>query len=140
MKCLSYALFFPFMHLLSLDVSQLSAQYLPRLVNAWRANEGALNSHTCMLNLIGSNSHLYFARFVRLPEARGMAALQIKRMASNDFPGNYDSDDLGEIGQFLSTMLMFQGDEDVEPQHKAAVLPTLQSCEEDTEVLFQRKR
>lgn len=47
----------------------------------------------CMLNLIGSNG----SRFIRLPEARGMAALQIKRIASSDFPRTYDSDDLGRL-------------------------------------------
>lgn len=112
-----------------LDPSKFAAQYLPRLVDAWKANEGALNSHTCMLNLIGSNGILYFSRFMRLPESRGMTALQIQRMASSNFPGNYDRDDLGEIGQFLSTLLMFQGDADVEPQHKAAVLPKLLKIE-----------
>jgi hypothetical protein len=108
-----------------MDRRKFAAQYLPRLVNAWKENEGALNSHACMLNVIGSNGVLYFSRFMSLPEARGMAALQIKRMASSDFPGNYSPDDLGEIGQYLSTLLMFQGDADVEPQHKAAVLPKL---------------
>lgn len=55
-----------------------------------------------------------------------MAALQLKRMASSDFPDNYEWGDLGEICQFLSVLLMYQGDADVEPQDKAAVLPKLQ--------------
>jgi hypothetical protein len=82
-----------------------------------------------MLNVLGSGGILYFARFVKLPVSRGMAALQVERMAGEEFPGNYNPDELGEMGQFLSTLLMFQGDADVQPQYKAALLPKLKVIE-----------
>ncbi|KAF8573812.1 hypothetical protein K439DRAFT_922062 [Ramaria rubella] len=114
------------------DPSKFSAKYLPRLMTAWINNEGALNSHACMLNLIASNAVLNFGRFMELPEARGMVALQVKRMATendylrrNDDPRRYDADDLGEIGQFLSSLLMYQGDSDVDPRHRAVVINKL---------------
>ena len=57
-----------------------------------------------------------------------MTAIQIKRMANDpDYPSGskYDDDDLGEIGQFLSSLLMYQGITDVNPTHIQAVLPKL---------------
>ncbi|KIJ43874.1 hypothetical protein M422DRAFT_30709 [Sphaerobolus stellatus SS14] len=107
---------------------EFAARYLPRLFDAWKKNKGALNSHMCMLNYLVSNGIPYFTRFIKQPVAQNMVAIQLERMAtSNDYPSGYDAQDLGEIAQFLSSILMYQGADDAAPAHVKVVLPKLKT-------------
>ncbi|KAF8523691.1 hypothetical protein BU17DRAFT_43494, partial [Hysterangium stoloniferum] len=99
----------------------------PCLVEAWRANVNALNSHTCMLNIIGLNGVFYFSCLMSLRWADGVIALHIRHMASNDSPGKYDADVLKEIWPFFSTLLMFQGTTDADSSDIRALVPKLRT-------------
>lgn len=59
-----------------------------------------------------------------------MAALQAKRTAEAVSEiGSMSADEVGEIGQFLSTLLVLQGIADVEDSDKAILIPKLKQWE-----------
>jgi hypothetical protein len=57
-----------------------------------------------------------------------LAALQVKRTAAAaaDQMGYMSADDIGELCQFLSTMLLLQGTEDIEEADKAVLVQHLE--------------
>jgi hypothetical protein len=59
-------------------------------------------------------------------EGQGLAALQTKRTAQamNDI-SSMSVDEVGEIGQFLATLLILQGTADVDESDKAVLIPKL---------------
>ena len=54
-------------------------------------------------------------QFMQQQVAGRMAALQAVQMAGVEFPGVHNADGLGEMGQFLLMLLMFQGNTGVVP-------------------------
>ncbi|GLB37343.1 putative MYND finger [Lyophyllum shimeji] len=107
---------------------EIAAKYLPALVEKYRANTGALNSSTTLLNVISYTP--YFVRFLRTPAGQGIAALQTKRTVQ-DAPsiGSMTADEVAEIGQFLSTLLVLQGIAEVDEADKAILIPKLKQWE-----------
>jgi hypothetical protein len=63
----------------------------------------------------------YFVRFQRTPAGSGLAAIQAKRMAAAPVSTVLDIDTVGEITQFLATLLVFQGISDVTEEGKKAL-------------------
>ncbi|KAF8838989.1 hypothetical protein BDN67DRAFT_970722 [Paxillus ammoniavirescens] len=86
--------------------SEFSAKYLPSLVARYKMYATPINSAMTMINIV---SHLpYFVRFQKTPEGSDLVVLQATRIAiaEND---PFDPDLIGEICQFLSTLLVLQG-------------------------------
>ncbi|KAJ7889940.1 hypothetical protein B0H14DRAFT_3429419 [Mycena olivaceomarginata] len=103
--------------------SEVAAKYLPSLVNLFRQRPEALGSVTTLINVISTTYtvlHSFF--FVALPGA-GLAALQAKRVASAvGGISTMNADEVGEIGQFLATLLLLQGVQDVAEEDKTIIL------------------
>lgn len=72
----------------------------------------------------------HFIRFSRTPAGQGLAALQAKRtaLAASEI-GSMSVDEVGEIGQFLSTLLVLQGVANVDAEDKAILIPKLRQWE-----------
>lgn len=103
---------------------EFAAKYLPALAEKYRANSGPLNSSMKLLNVITYTP--YFVRFARTPAGQGLAALQAKRTAQAVSEiSNMGPDEVGEIGQFLATLLLLQGTAGVDASDKSALVPKL---------------
>ncbi|KAF7326610.1 hypothetical protein MVEN_02597700 [Mycena venus] len=101
--------------------SEVAAKYLPALVDLFRQRPEALGSVTTLINVISTTP--YFIRFLRTPAGEGLAALQAKRVASYvDKISTMNADEVGEIGQFLSSILLLQGVQGVTEEDKAILL------------------
>ncbi|KAJ7058215.1 hypothetical protein C8F01DRAFT_1150010 [Mycena amicta] len=104
--------------------SEVAAKYLPELVNLWRERPQATNSVTELINEI--SSIVYFARFMRTPAGAGLVGLQAKRVAADfDIVSALSIDEIATVGQFLSTLLVLQGDDEVEEEDKRILLQRL---------------
>ncbi|KAJ7686830.1 hypothetical protein B0H17DRAFT_940099, partial [Mycena rosella] len=98
--------------------SEVAAKYLPALVDIFRQRPEASGSVTTLINILATTP--YFIRFLRTPAGEGIASLQAKRVANSVGEiGRMSVDDVGEIGQFLSSLLLFQGVQDVAEEDKA---------------------
>ncbi|KAJ7115565.1 hypothetical protein C8R43DRAFT_1038838 [Mycena crocata] len=101
--------------------SEVAAKYLPALVEIFRKRPEVLGSATTLINVISITP--YFIRFLRTPTGQGLAALQVKRVASAATEiGSMSVDDVGEIGQFMSTILLLQGIQDIAAEDKSILL------------------
>ncbi|KAG6837822.1 hypothetical protein H0H93_016190 [Arthromyces matolae] len=86
---------------------EVAAKYLPALINKFRANEEVLTPTVTLLNVISHTP--YFVRFLQTPAGQGIAVLQAERMANAIAPiDSMPVDKIGEIGQFLSTLLVLE--------------------------------
>jgi len=103
---------------------EFAAKYLPAAAEKYRQSADAWNPSLSLMNLVGHTP--YFVRFAQSPVGRGIAALQAERMAavSSD---TMDVDRVGEMCQFLSTVLVLQGPSDVEDADKSALVPKLRT-------------
>ncbi|KAG6813761.1 hypothetical protein H0H92_007713 [Tricholoma furcatifolium] len=109
---------------------ELAAKYTPALVEKFRATNEVLNSTVTLLNIISHTP--YFIRFLRTPQGYGLAALQAKRMAES--ASSIDSmpvDDIGEIGQFLSTLLVLQGRAGISDETKTILMSKMRVWQRD---------
>ncbi|KAF8891872.1 hypothetical protein BD779DRAFT_153864 [Infundibulicybe gibba] len=107
---------------------ELAATYLPDLVQKYRATDGVIHSAMTLLNVLTYTP--YFVRFARTPAGQGLAALQTKRTAAAvDEIDQMSADEVGEIGQFLATLLLLQGIGEVDPADKAILIPKLRKWE-----------
>jgi len=88
---------------------ELAAKYLPALVTAYKASTGPSNAPMTMLNVVSYTP--YFVRFQRTPEGSNLATIQVHRTASTppESASTMDIDTVGEIVQFLATLLLLQG-------------------------------
>lgn len=105
--------------------SEFAAKYLPPLANAYRASTGPLNAPMTMLNVISytlvklpfwsrhglTKARPYFIRFQRTPDGSNLASFQAHRTAfiPTNSSETLDMDSVGEITQFLATLLLLQG-------------------------------
>lgn len=64
----------------------------------------------------------YFVRFQRTPAGSGLAVIQANRIATAPAATQLDIDTVGEITQFLSTLLVLQGTSEVAEEDKKALL------------------
>ncbi|KAF7320817.1 hypothetical protein HMN09_00168100 [Mycena chlorophos] len=97
--------------------SEVAAKYLPELVRLWRERPQAQNAAAELLNTTTTTA--YFVRYMRSPAAAGLVGMQAKRIAEQfDTIATYTADDVASLGQFLSTLLLLQGDEEVETRDK----------------------
>ncbi|KAJ6463383.1 hypothetical protein C8R45DRAFT_518268 [Mycena sanguinolenta] len=104
--------------------SEVAAKYLPSLVDLFRQRPQALGSVTTLINVLVATP--YFIRFLRSPAGEGLAALQAKRVASSVGEINaMNADEVGEIGQWLWTLLLLQGVQDVAEEDKIILLQNL---------------
>ncbi|KAJ6520620.1 hypothetical protein DFH09DRAFT_1373358 [Mycena vulgaris] len=104
--------------------SEVAAKYLPALVDIFRQRPEALGSVTTLINVISTTP--YFIRFLRTPAGEGIASLQAKRVAGAvDAISMMSVDDVGEVGQFLSSVLLLQGVQDVAQEDKEILLQHL---------------
>ncbi|KAJ6598650.1 hypothetical protein B0H10DRAFT_2085252 [Mycena sp. CBHHK59/15] len=102
---------------------------MPALVDIFRQRSHVLNSAATLMNSVSTAP--YFTRFLRTPAGAGIAALQAKRVANSaNEISNMGADDVAEICQFLSTILLLQGLADVEDGDKTVLLQHLQSWEQ----------
>lgn len=132
------------MRMNSLIFSEVAAKYLPALVDIFRQRPEVLGSATTLMNVISTTYVLvatarhvliqlprpYFIRFLRTPAGEGLASLQVKRIATaaNEM-GAMSVDDVGEILQFCSSILLLQGVQDVDDEDKAILLKHLPDWE-----------
>lgn len=65
----------------------------------------------------------YFVRFTRTPSGAGMAPLLASRIADLDpsTESDLDVDAIGELVQFLSTLMVLQGTQDINAEDKEKV-------------------
>ncbi|KAF7976421.1 hypothetical protein HWV62_6835 [Athelia sp. TMB] len=84
-------------------------RYLPVLTTAYKASTGPSNAPMTMLNLISYTP--YFVRFQRTPAGADLASFQAHRTASAapEATAAMDIDTVGEIVQFLATLMLLQG-------------------------------
>lgn len=72
----------------------------------------------------------YFIHFARTSTGEGLAALQMKRtVEAADSIINMSADEVGEIGQFLATLLVFQGTSGIDENDKKILIPKLKEWE-----------
>ncbi|KAJ6524531.1 hypothetical protein B0H19DRAFT_1200169 [Mycena capillaripes] len=108
--------------------SEVAAKYLPGLVDLFKQRPEALGSVTILINVISTTP--YFVRFLRSSAGEGLAALQAKRVASAvDEISTMSVDEVAEVGQFLSSILLLQGVQDVAEEDKAILLRHLPNWE-----------
>ncbi|KAF4563121.1 hypothetical protein EYR36_003560 [Pleurotus pulmonarius] len=108
--------------------SEVAAKYLPALADKFRNETGALNPAMTLLNVISYTP--YFVRFLKTPGGQGIAGLQTKRTAEDAADiEKMDVDRVGEVGQFLATILLLQGTADVDEADKRALIPKLKVWE-----------
>jgi len=100
--------------------NEFAAKYLPDLMLAYRESSGLVNAPMTMLNVISYTS--YFVRFQRTPAGSDLAAIQAHRTATADVDMLHDVDVVGEITQFLGTLLLLQGTTGVTQDDKKALL------------------
>ncbi|KAJ7756185.1 hypothetical protein B0H16DRAFT_1538938 [Mycena metata] len=94
-----------------LFLSEVAAKYLPALVDLFRQKPEPISPVGMLINTISATP--YFVRFLRSPAGNGIAAMQAKRIADSASEIIVMSvDDVGEIGQFLATLLLLQGIQD----------------------------
>ncbi|KAJ7075911.1 hypothetical protein C8R43DRAFT_910692, partial [Mycena crocata] len=103
---------------------EVGAKYLPALVHLFRSRQELLGSAATLMNMISTTP--YFIRFLRTSAGQGLAALQAKRIARAALDINaMDVNDVGEIGQFLTTILLLQGTRDVAAEDRDILLQYL---------------
>ncbi|KAJ7160916.1 hypothetical protein C8R46DRAFT_1105960 [Mycena filopes] len=104
--------------------SEVAAKYLPALTDKFRERPEIIGTAGMLINTISATP--YFVRFLRSPAGAGLAAMQAKRVANsvNEIP-MMSVDNIGEIGQFLATILLLQGIEEVADEDKAILLQHL---------------
>lgn len=103
---------------------EFAAKYLPDLVQLFRSNSGVLSAPTTLLNVISYTP--YFVRFLRSPAGQGIAVLQTKRTAESAAEiDNMNADDVAEITQFLSTILLLQPTPEVDEADKKILVKKL---------------
>ncbi|KAK7014202.1 hypothetical protein R3P38DRAFT_3001621 [Favolaschia claudopus] len=109
--------------------SQVAAKYLPSLIDLYRERDQVISSASTLINVITASP--YFVRFLRTPGGNGIAALQTKRAAASidQIDTTFNADSVAEIFQFLGTLLLLQGVQDVAPEDKAILLRHLPNCE-----------
>ncbi|KAF9016110.1 hypothetical protein BDZ89DRAFT_1022994 [Hymenopellis radicata] len=93
---------------------EFAAKYLPALVEKYRASDDVFSVAALMLNNITFTP--YFVRFINTPTAAGLAALQVKRILDGKDafnPQTVSHTEIAELGQFLSTLLVLQGLDDI---------------------------
>ncbi|KAJ7590605.1 hypothetical protein C8J56DRAFT_1046860 [Mycena floridula] len=105
---------------------QFSATFLPVLVQRFKDTPEVLSGLTTILNVITYTP--YFVRFSRSPAGQGLAGIQAKRMAGS-IPQiqTMDVDQVGELGQFLSTLMVLQGIQDISDEDKSLLLPHIKT-------------
>ncbi|KAJ6469058.1 hypothetical protein C8R47DRAFT_989790, partial [Mycena vitilis] len=108
--------------------SEVAAKYMPALADLFKQRAEPLSSVASLINAISPTP--YFIRFLRSSAGEGLAALQAKRVAdAADEINTMGVDEVGEIGQFLSTILLLQGVQDVAEEDKATILQHLPAWE-----------
>ncbi|KAF4598773.1 hypothetical protein EYR38_007181 [Pleurotus pulmonarius] len=103
--------------------SGLAAKHLPALADQFRTDPSALSPSMTLMNTVSHTP--YFARFLKTPGGQGIVALHVKHMAQDPDVGALDTDRIGEVTQFLSTLLLLQGMVDVEQADKTALMHKL---------------
>ncbi|KAJ7452172.1 hypothetical protein B0H11DRAFT_2074643 [Mycena galericulata] len=108
--------------------SEVAAKYLPGLVDVFKRTPEVVSPVSTLINTISTTP--YFIRFLRSPAGAGLAALQANRVANNvDEIPTMSVDDVGETGQFLSSLLLLQGTQDVSAEDKAILVQHLPDWE-----------
>ncbi|VDB84893.1 unnamed protein product [Peniophora sp. CBMAI 1063] len=107
---------------------EMTAKYSPQLAEYWRTDEsGPMPPAARVLN--SASYTPYFVRFLRTPAGAGLAALHTKRVAqfADDLTKEANPDRVAETNQFLATLLLVQGTDDVDAADKDALLPKLKT-------------
>jgi len=122
--------------------SEFAAKYLPALMSAYRESSSPLNAAMTMLNVISytlvaidivpftvfdvglvtRTCRAYFVRFQRSPAGSDLVAIQAHRTAIDPVSTLLDIDTIGEITQFLGTLLLLQGTSGITEDDKKALL------------------
>ncbi|KIY53026.1 hypothetical protein FISHEDRAFT_23718, partial [Fistulina hepatica ATCC 64428] len=105
---------------------EFAARFMPQLVKKFEESSGALNMAMSVLNVITYTP--YFARYARMPGGQEITAMQFKRTL--DYAVETDkttppADDVGEIGQFLATLMSVQGTDNIPNEDKQKLKPYL---------------
>ncbi|KIM82518.1 hypothetical protein PILCRDRAFT_820376 [Piloderma croceum F 1598] len=100
--------------------NEFAAKYLPALMSVYRESSGPLNAAMTMLNVISYTA--YFVRFQRSSAGSDLAAIQAHRTAIDPASTLLDIDTIGEITQFLGTLLLLQGTSGITEDDKKALL------------------
>ncbi|KAH8827837.1 hypothetical protein DL96DRAFT_1120602 [Flagelloscypha sp. PMI_526] len=108
---------------------ETAARYLPVIVARFRQSDGPYGPAMVMLNTILYTP--YFVRFSRLPELRDLPQVQLTRMANNidQMNASTSADEIGEIGQFLSTLLALLGGEGINQSDVDKLKPQFKTWE-----------
>ncbi|KAL0955722.1 hypothetical protein HGRIS_001939 [Hohenbuehelia grisea] len=103
---------------------EVAARYLPELVHAYRMCTGPINPPMTLLNVISYTS--YFIRFLKTPEGYDITTLQAHRTAQEaEYMSMLNATEVGEAGQFLSTLLLLQGAAAVADEDRNILIPKL---------------
>jgi len=103
---------------------ELAAKYLPTIAETFRATECAVNASMTLLNVISYTP--YFIRFSKQPEGANLVAVHSRRLAAKDpFPNGVDASTVGEVCQFLATLIVLQGTESIAPEDRTALAQRL---------------
>ncbi|KDQ50887.1 hypothetical protein JAAARDRAFT_41677 [Jaapia argillacea MUCL 33604] len=105
---------------------ELAAKHLPILAAKFKQSKGPLNAPMTLLNVISYTP--YFVRFIGTPDGHGIAALQAKRMNESEVE-HTDRDQIGEMCQFLATLLLLQGVNGIDADEKASLVKRLKKWE-----------
>lgn len=101
---------------------ELAARHLPGLVANYRAVHDLISVPSILINAIAYTP--YFARFCTTDAGRGLTVLQTRRITalSGAEANKLDHENVAEITQFYSTLLLLQGQEGIPPEDKRAVI------------------
>ncbi|KAL0955721.1 hypothetical protein HGRIS_001939 [Hohenbuehelia grisea] len=85
---------------------------------------GPINPPMTLLNVISYTS--YFIRFLKTPEGYDITTLQAHRTAQEaEYMSMLNATEVGEAGQFLSTLLLLQGAAAVADEDRNILIPKL---------------
>ncbi|KAF8631339.1 hypothetical protein AX15_002454 [Amanita polypyramis BW_CC] len=103
---------------------ELTAKYLPRMVEKFQSSSGPVNTASALINYVSDTPH--FVRFLHLQGGQGLLHLVVKRIIGpEDFRAGLDEEEIAETCQFLSTFLVIQGQESINEEDKRKLMEKL---------------
>ncbi|RXW23172.1 hypothetical protein EST38_g2714 [Candolleomyces aberdarensis] len=104
---------------------ELAAKHLPELTEKYANDPEVIGRTATLINTISYTP--YFARFVKTDAGKDFVPVQTKRIAqlTDEDASKLSRDQVAEIGQFYSTLLLLQGQDGISEDDKKATVSRL---------------
>ncbi|KAL1719749.1 hypothetical protein EV715DRAFT_198292 [Schizophyllum commune] len=112
-------------HIQDPTYAQYAAKYMPQTIQKWRESQYVMAAAPLLLNELSHTP--YFMRLALLPENQDLVAMQVRRtLADADTVQTLESEEVIRVLQFLSTLLLVQGTDNIPSEDKTALVARLQ--------------